>query len=203
MNRAAAHAAIRRATPEDASALFDICLMTADSGQDARALYGDPRLPGFVWAAAYGALEPDFAFLLAAADGALGYVLGTPDTEAFADSLEVEWWPEVRRKVAGLAASRPLDARALAYIASPERHPAWLQADYPAHLHINLLPEAQSSGWGRRLINAELAALRAHGVRGVHLGVSPGNARAIGFYRHLGFEDISRDGKVLFGIRFR
>lgn len=203
MNRATDHAAIRRAAPEDADALFEICLKTADSGQDASALYGDPRLPGYIWAAAYGALEPDFAFLLATADGALGYVLGTPDTAAFADRLEVEWWPEVRRKVAGLTASRPLDARALAYVARPERHPAWLQADYPAHLHINLLPGAQSSGWGRRLIDAELAALRAHGVRGVHLGVSPTNARAIGFYRHLGFEDISRDGKVLFGIRFR
>ena len=70
-------------------------------------------------------------------------------------------------------------------------------------MHINLLPHVQASGWGRRMIDTELAALRAHGVAGVHLGVSPANEPAKGFYRHLGFEDISRDGKVIFGMRFR
>jgi ribosomal protein S18 acetylase RimI-like enzyme len=37
----------------------------------------------------------------------------------------------------------------------------------------------------------------------VHLGVAPQNERAIGFYRHVGFEDISRGGGVTFGLKFR
>ena len=53
------------------------------------------------------------------------------------------------------------------------------------------------------MIEVELTALKEHGIAGVHLGVSPQNDRAKGFYRHLGFEDISRDGKVTFGLRFR
>ncbi len=156
-----------------------------------------------MWAAPYGALEPDFAFLLADADAVVGYVIGTPDSAAFARRLDAEWWPGVRQKIAGLVPTRPFDAMVLQRIAQPERDSAWLAADYPAHLHINLLPPAQSSGWGRRLIETELAALKASGAAGVHLGVSPENERAKGFYRHVGFEDISRDSRVLFGIRFR
>jgi ribosomal protein S18 acetylase RimI-like enzyme len=193
---------IRRATPEDREALFDICLKTADSGVDATELYSDPRLPGYIWAVPYGVFEPDFAFILADGERALGYVIGAPDTLAFERRLEAEWWPEVRRAVAGITPSRPHDAMALERISTPEGHAEWLLADYPAHLHINVLPEAQSGGWGRRLIETELEAMRAAGVRGVHLGVSPTNLRAQGFYRHIGLADLSRDGKVTFGKRF-
>jgi len=55
---------IRRAEPRDIDALYEICLLTADSGVDATALYSDRKLPGYVWAAPYGELEPDFAFVL-------------------------------------------------------------------------------------------------------------------------------------------
>lgn len=194
---------IRPARPADEADIFDICLRTADAGADATALFSDPRLPGYIWAAPYPKLEPDFAFVLADDSRALGYVVATRDTAAFAQRLETEWWPGVRRAIAGLVPSRPSDEMAIERIMHPESHPAWLQADYPAHLHINLLPEAQSGGWGRRLIDTELDALRAAGVRGVHLGVAPTNERAKGFYRHVGFDDISRDGRVLFGIKFR
>ena len=36
--------------------------------------------------------------------------------------------------------------------------------------------------------------LRADGSPGVHLGVSARNTRALGFYRHLGYEELSADG---------
>jgi len=192
---------IRPATPADSDALYEICLLTADSGKDASALYSDRKLPGYVWAAPYGALEPDFAFMLADGDRALGYVIAAPDTAAFEARLEREWWPTVRQAVAGKVAKAPLDQGVLDRIATPEKHLAFLAEHYPAHLHINLLPDVQSGGWGRRLIETELDALRRAGVRGVHLGVSPTNDRAKGFYSHVGFEDLSRDGKVLYGMR--
>ena len=192
---------IRPATPADSDALYEICLLTADSGADATALYSDRKLPGYVWAAPYGALEPDFAFMLADGERTLGYVIAAPDTAAFEARLERDWWPNVRKAVAGMVPTRKLDEGVLSRIAKPEAHLDFLAADYPAHLHINLLPEAQSGGWGRRLIETELDALRRAGVRGVHLGVSPTNERAKGFYSHVGFEDLSRDGKVLYGMR--
>jgi ribosomal protein S18 acetylase RimI-like enzyme len=51
------------------------------------------------------------------------------------------------------------------------------------------------------MVEVELAALKAAGVAGVYLGVAPNNERAKGFYRHLGFEDVSRNGRVSFAAR--
>jgi len=193
--------AVRRATPADLPAIYEICLRTADSGVDATALYADPQLPGTIWAAPYAVLEPAFAFVLG--DGgrpALGYVLAVPDTAAFDRRLEAEWWPEARRRFGGLVPRNETEAVALERILNPESRVDELLEQYPAHLHINLLPEAQGGGWGRRLIEAELDALRQAGVRGVHLGVSPTNERAKGFYGRLGFTDVSRDGRVIFAM---
>ena len=61
---------------------------------------------------------------------------------------------------------------------------------WPAHLHIDLLPRAQGRGWGRRMLEQQMAALRATGAPGVHLCVAPGNTRAQVFYRKLGFVDL-------------
>jgi ribosomal protein S18 acetylase RimI-like enzyme len=76
-----------------------------------------------------------------------------------------------------------------------------LAADYPAHLHVDLLPRAQGSGNGRRLVEHLFSRLRAMGVRGVHLGVDADNERAVGFYRHLGMRPVRRQpGALLLGM---
>ncbi|MBP0580055.1 GNAT family N-acetyltransferase [Labrys sp. LIt4] len=192
---------IRPATEADRPALYEICLRTADNGSDASHLYSEPRLPGFIWAAPYQAIAPDFAFVLDAGGGAVGYVVAAPDTAAFAARLEREWWPDVRRLVAGLAPRTASDERVLALIRQPETKDPAMLAGYPAHLHINLLPPFQSSGWGRRLVETELAALRAGGVPGLHLGVSAGNTKVLGFYEKLGFREIARPASIYMGMR--
>ena len=53
------------------------------------------------------------------------------------------------------------------------------------------------------MIETELDALRRAGVKGVQLGVSPTNVRAMGFYRHLGFVDISKPGHVTYAMKLR
>lgn len=192
---------IRQATEADTDALFEICLKTADSGTDASALFSNPRWPGYVWAVPYLKFAPAFAFVLAEDDRAIGYVIAAPDTAAFAKQLEREWWPQIRREVEGAVPTGPRDAMILERIARPEPVHAWLLDEYPAHMHINILPDAQATGWGRKMIETELAALKAAGVRGVFLGVAPDNERASGFYRHLGFEDASRDGHIIFTMK--
>lgn len=194
---------IRRAEARDAEALYDICLLTANDGADASSLYSDRRLPGYLWAAAYGALEPDFAFVLDNGERVVGYIVAAPDSAAFEERLVRDWWPKVRRSLAGFRPATQHDETALARIDVPERRDPGQLADYPAHLHINILPEAQAGGWGRRLIETELDALRRAGVKGVQLGVSPTNPRASGFYEHLGFVDISLPGFVTYGMALR
>ena len=59
--------------------------------------------------------------------------------------------------------------------------------NYPAHLHIDILPNAQRRGYGKKLINAFLKELIYQKVKGVHLIVSKKNINAINFYQKVGF----------------
>jgi ribosomal protein S18 acetylase RimI-like enzyme len=192
---------IRPATEADTEALFDICLKTANGGDDASALYSDPHLPGYIWSVPYLKFAEDFAFVLIQDGRPVGYIVGVPDTRAFDRELQANWWPFVRQEIAGLTPARPRDADVIERIQNPRSGTPWLQDDYPAHLHINILPGLQAAGWGRRMISIELEALRDHGVRAVHLGVDPNNHRARGFYHHLGFSEFERDGSVAFAMR--
>lgn len=193
---------LRRATRADRQAIFDICIGTAAGGADATSLYGDRRLPGLIWAVGYLHLEPDFAFVLRDGDRAVGYTLGTPDTAAFQKQMDRRWWPMVRRLTAGIQATTPADERALARIAAPLTAPEWLLEDYPAHFHLNILPEAQRRGWGKWMTDAQMEALQLSGTRGVHFGISAVNKRALDFYRRIGFEEIGHGQAVYFGRRF-
>ena len=65
---------------------------------------------------------------------------------------------------------------------------AALLEQYPAHLHIDLLPRVQGQGWGRELMQTFWQHLRDQRVTGVHLGVSAKNMGGIAFYQKLGFK---------------
>ncbi len=62
---------------------------------------------------------------------------------------------------------------------------------YPAHLHIDILPEYQGKGYGKQLINTLLDTLKSRNVPGVMLTASLSNTGARRFYERLGFEIIA------------
>lgn len=66
--------------------------------------------------------------------------------------------------------------------------------EYPAHLHIDIDEACTGGGNGRRLMEALFERLRADGVAGVMLGVAADNERAVGFYRHMGFQQLDDFG---------
>ena len=189
-------ARIRRYRPGDLDALYRICLLTGDDGQDASTVFHDPRLLGHFFAAPYGLFEPSLAFVAEDADGVGGYIVGALDTRAFAARLDRNWWPYLRTRYPEPPSSLPAGQRTpdqhLAHmIHHPWRIPGELAARYPSHLHINLLPRLQASGYGSELTKTLIADLRAQGSPGVHLHVPQGNRRAPGFYRHFGFTELS------------
>jgi ribosomal protein S18 acetylase RimI-like enzyme len=188
--------AIRPYRPADHDVVYDICRRTGAAGEDATPLLRDPDLLGHVYAGPYLSLEPGLAFVVEDDDGVGGYILGVADTAAFEDRLEREWLPGMRRRHPTYRTDEDatLDDLLVALLHSPARAPADLVAAYPSHLHIDLLPRLQGQGWGRRLVDTLIERLRAAGSPGVHLGVAVANARAHGFYRALGFRELSADG---------
>ena len=193
MNREPAR--IRAYRPGDLDDLYRICLQTADSGQDATALFRDPKLPGHVYAAPYGLFEPSLAFVAEDAAGVGGYIVGALDSGTFGQRLEQDWWPALRARhpapppdLAGPIS--PQELRALQNIHDPFAAPSEVAEPFPSHLHINLLPRMQGRGTGQQLIATLLSGLRDRGSPGVHLLVRADNQRAVGFYRHTGFTEV-------------
>jgi ribosomal protein S18 acetylase RimI-like enzyme len=184
--------AIRAYRPSDLDAVYDICIRTGDGGADARGQYTDDRLLGDVFAAPYVTLEPEHAHVLDDGTGAaVGYILGTADTPRFVQRYREEWLPAAAGRYPQPAVPPvTADDSMLMLLHHPERMLVAEMADYPAHLHIDLLPEWQGKGWGRGLIAAYLAGLRAAGVTGVHLSMLTSNVAARAFYDRLGFTEI-------------
>lgn len=206
---------LRPYAPTDRDAIREVCIRTGAAGGDARGAYSDDTLMPDVYAIPYVDLEPATAFVvvhpengtvapedaaLRVPDGVLvGYVLGAPDTVAFVDRWSREWTPGFLERHPAPApaptAGGPgyTEAQLWHDGVHPERMlgpgPDVLAA-YPAHLHIDLLPQAQRQGWGRRLIAALCEALAARGVPGVHLQYDAANTNAGAFYEHLGFVEL-------------
>ncbi len=93
-------AVIRPYLEADLDAVYDVCVRTADGGGDARGKYRSDDLMPDLFAGPYVFLEPDFAFVLDNGCRAVGYVIGTPDTAAFARAYRARWipgWPAATR----------------------------------------------------------------------------------------------------------
>jgi len=203
------HPFIRPYRQSDRDDVFEICLRTAAGGGDATGVYSDDSLMPEVFALPYVEYAPDLAFVVddGRGDRARGYVIGVADTRAF-----VEWWK--REWTRGFRERHPAvgpptgrnpeytEEQLVAAGTDPERMLIAEVDAYPAHLHIDLLPELQGQGFGRRLVDTLRAALAERGVAAVHLGVDAANTGARAFYDRLGFHELpsSRPDAPLLGI---
>jgi ribosomal protein S18 acetylase RimI-like enzyme len=194
---------IRPYDPDDVASLSRVCLLTGDSGGDATGKYADDDLLADIFLLPYLALEPSLAHVLELDGRTVGYIVGASDSVAFAEAYRSEWVPR-------FAARHPLvdppstDTEVLAQLGHTTEHLIGPDhALFPAHLHIDLLPEAQGQGWGKQLMRTLLLQLAGEGVPGVQLGVGERNVGAQAFYRRLGFTPLpsTPDDGLRLGIR--
>lgn len=193
---------IRPYRSEDREALVEVCVRTADAGQDATGLFDDDELWGLIFAVPYVERHPDLAWVVESGDGTVvGYIVATDDTDGFERWFRDEWWPRFADRFPRPAAASSREERIIAY-AYERRSDAAIAGEYPAHLHIDLLPEAQGQGTGRRLIQTLFAELRRRGVPGLHLGMDPANTAAAAFYERIGMQRLpAEQGTLVYGIR--
>ena len=185
-------ALIRPYREADHAAVYDVCVRTADAGGDATGKYHSDDLMPDLFAGPYLFLEPGFAFVLDDGSRAVGYVIGTPDTAAFARAYRARWIPRLAGRYPPPDPGPPAgpDEEMLALHYQPERMIWPGQQEYPAHLHIDVLPPFQGAGYGRALMETFYAAAAQAGAAGVHVTVMTANTRALGFYRRLGFRPL-------------
>lgn len=195
---------IRSYRPADRAAVSEICVKTADAGADATGILSDDDLWGDLFVVPYVERHPDLAWVVETDDGrAIGYIVATDDTDAFYAWFRDEWWPTrsaayPRPDEVVTREDRMVD---YGYTRMPGIEPN--AAEYPAHLHIDLLPEAQGHGLGRRLMETLFAELTRRGVAGLHLGIDPNNVGAAAFYERLGMTRLpAAPGAQSYGVRF-
>ncbi len=185
--------------PRERDVLYEIC---ADAGEGGRSIAEDltePKLLGGFYAVPYAEYDPSLCLMLRIESRPLGYILGTDNTAAFARWFNSIQLPKLRQASAHLSgtAASAAEQRLLDDISQGMEVLDFCR-QYPAHLHINILPEAQGKGLGKRLMNEFIELLRCRQVPGVHLGVAAENTQAIGFYESFGFSLIAWKPEVRF-----
>ena len=116
------------------------------------------------WLGRYLESWPHLAHIARGSDGiVLGYIVGAhADPAADPRFADIGYWPQI----------------------------AGLTCRYPAHLHINLAPQARGQGVGSRLIEAFCADAVSAGCPGVHL-VTGSQSRNRSFYARNGFCEVA------------
>jgi ribosomal protein S18 acetylase RimI-like enzyme len=192
---------IRLYRASDRDDIAEICVKTGRTGEDATGwLEYDGLLPD-IYALPYVDFAPDTAFVVDVDGRARGYILGAADTRAFVRRLRSEWLPGFDAKYPLTGEDTPTQ-RFVRDARRPERMLIPELGEYPAHMHIDLLPELQGQGFGRKLVRALVSELASREVPGVWLEYGIDNVNAAAFYRRLGFEPLpsSAAGNVV-GLR--
>ncbi|MFI2764002.1 GNAT family N-acetyltransferase [Streptomyces echinatus] len=183
---------IRPYRPADRGAVADVCVRTAHLGGDSRSVHPDERLMPSIFAEPYCHFAPELAFVLDDGTGrAVGYILGTADTERFVKDFRRTWIPRLAGRCPEPAGPPGTPSEEMiGLLHRPERMLVPELVAYPAHLHIDLLPPWLGRGYGRRLMHAFLDALHGQGAGAVHLGMVTANTAARAFYDRVGFHEI-------------
>ena len=185
----------------DLSSLYKICLLTGNNGVDSTPFLDDPDLVGHLFAAPYAIFEPNLCFILLKDSIPSGYILGTRDSMGFYEKCEKKWFPELRKRYT-MPDDKDVSIQAnfIRYLYQKQKIVEGLD-NYPAHLHIDILPIAQGKGYGRKLVEIFLNQLQTLNVQGLHLIVSNDNQNAVGFYQQVGFQKLKKLGEcIVFGM---
>lgn len=188
---------IYEARMEDLEALGQIAYATGYFGSSAEVYFPSQTLFRDLWVRPYlaggGSLSlskgtPQACNYVAEQDGKpLGYIIGT------LDMLHYQRWmlgyiPRLLKDA--LFGRYPKVLPSLRYLLRMARYPSKLAPleQFPAQLHINLLPEARGLGLGGQLMKRYLGCLESQKIKGVQLSTTRENGAAVRLYEKFGFE---------------
>ena len=202
---------IRPYQPADLARVREICLLTGAAGGDATGRWSSDALLPDLFVEPYVTVAPGWAWVVElegqdgdGPDGAQveGYLVAVSDTMAF-----VSWWTDIWTPWFAAGYPRPeLPFSEEDDLVMRGFYPSVMEieelADYPAHLHIDLMPAAQGKGWGRKMIGRLRSELADVGVPGVFAALDAENVTARGFYERIGFTELpsSKPEGPLYGV---
>lgn len=188
---------IRKAVSTDIPYLYEICLKTGNTGKDASDHFYDPYLIGSYNVAPYVFFPDGICFVAECQYRPQGYIAAVPDTIAFRQWMDENWLPQLREQLKQPFPKELIRSEKENWIINRVHKKGFLTTadqpwliEYPAHLHINLLPNIQRKGIGRKLIDKLFSILNKKCATGIHFNVDLANTGAVDFYKKLGFSII-------------
>lgn len=181
---------IRKYKEKDFENFRKICIDTAPNSS--KLSEKKKKTLTLTYAEYYCEREGDLCFALADDnDNAVGYILGARDNKKY----EKQFLKYVM-KIAKISPSAAVSS----YFGSKIYKPYY--NDYPAHLHIDILPDYQHSGYGTQLMDALKNEMKSRNISGVMLCVGSNNENAIKFYKKNGFEVLKNlAGGIMMGFK--
>ncbi len=139
--------------------------------------------------------EPENCFVAAdSSDKAVGYIICSDNFDRFYDTLKKEYIPRIPEE----------ETQLRFYATTSAVFQEKYKNDYPAHFHIDILPEYQRMGIGHKLVDILCEHLKNKNIPGVMLSVSADNLKGDTFYKKYGFTLIeSTPAANVYGIRLK
>lgn len=136
--------------------------------------------------------EPENCFVVDDDGKAVGYIICAENYDRYKEIFDKEYLPLTEK-------FGPENYKWALTSSDPQRN---FKNEYPAHLHIDILPEYHRMGLGGKLVATLKEHLASKGIDGVCLTCGPKNERAVNFYKKRGFTLLSLDeGDACFGIK--
>lgn len=182
---------IRTVHPSDYEALKQISVQTAAEQNPLTTAINNPEFISDVLISGYLELEPELFYVVETEGQVVGYLTGSDDSNGFARRYMGAIFPRIAlnffkfgifKNIAVL--DYLLRAGLQATKNSGKRNKA--VKDFPAHFHINLLPDYRRYGWGGQLVEIFLNELRSRKVKGVHLATISDAGK--NFFKKSGFD---------------
>lgn len=186
---------IRKCITADEKYIADICYITGYMGEDLTLLniFNDKVLFSYLFCLYYIRYEAENCYAAVDTDlkRPIGYIIGTADTKIQRKRFITHMsWRIVHRIMTVTIWRHPEAIKFLLHqikSLQTEFNGIKISDEYPAHLHINILPAYQSMGIGERLLSAFESNIKGK-AHGIHLSTTSKNTKAVQFYQKMGYK---------------
>lgn len=195
---------IRSCRKEDESGIVNVCYHSGYMGEDLenKNIFNDVKLFGYLFCVYYVRYQINDCFVAedVQTKQVIGYLLGALDTKKQEKQFILKM--SLRILVQFLSCTvwnYPETLKTILFFMIHKKpdHPQNLYFEYPAHLHINILPDYQRYGIGSKLITEFENHVRTSNGKGIHLQTTNENVKAVSFYNKIGYTLIQEEKRRL------
>lgn len=201
---------IRKYNDTDFEQILNICYKTGYMGKDLEGTgkFDDKKLFGYFFCAYYLFYEKEHCFVAVDSDHnnrVVGYIIGTMNTKRQILMFIIKMCWRIGLRLLYTLCMYPSTLRSIRNMFKNKAYkniPKNFYNEFPAHLHINLLPEYQSRSIGTSLLTTFENHVRnnsdIHEI-GIHLKTSNKNCSAVKFYTKNGYVKLLEFFDTLWG----